>query len=104
MTSFYLIFEVFKCLINVCCRRMRRATSRSIARIRPSRTLQNGLVLSPTSRMRSDLKATKLSVEELVHWRCQHCGIDGHNTPLVRKGPDGGKVCNLENDYLFLFF
>ncbi|GES78045.1 SWI/SNF-related matrix-associated actin-dependent regulator of chromatin subfamily B member 1 isoform X3 [Rhizophagus clarus] len=77
-------------------RRMRRATSRSIARIRPTRTaLQNGLALSPTSRMRSDLKATKLSVEELVHWRCQHCGIDGHNTPLVRKGPDGGKtLCN----------
>jgi len=76
---------------------MRRATSRSIARIRPTRTaLQNGLGLSPgspTSRMRSDLKATKLSVEELVHWRCQHCGIDGHNTPLVRKGPGGGKVC-----------
>ena len=74
---------------------MRRATSRSIARIRPTRaTLQNGLALTPGSptSMRSDLKATKLSVEELVHWRCQHCGIDGHNTPLVRKGPDGGKV------------
>ncbi|CAG8495611.1 7442_t:CDS:2 [Funneliformis caledonium] len=80
-------------------RRMRRATSRSIARIRPTRTsLQNGISFSPgspTSRMRSDLKATKLSVEELVHWRCQHCGIDGHNTPLVRKGPGGGKtLCN----------
>src|SRR2546423_11553738 len=86
---------------------MRRATSRSIARIRPTRTaLQNGLALSPgspTSRMRSDLKATKLSVEELVHWRCQHCGIDGHNTPLVRKGPGGGKVCNFNCDISFSF-
>ncbi|RIB02947.1 hypothetical protein C2G38_2049666 [Gigaspora rosea] len=77
-------------------RRMRRATTRNIARSKPSRsTVTNGIDHSSiyiNQRTRND---TKLTLDELEIWRCMHCGVDGHTTPLVRKGPDGGKsLCN----------
>ncbi|RHZ81118.1 hypothetical protein Glove_123g151 [Diversispora epigaea] len=77
-------------------RRMRRATTRSnVTRIKSTRpTNLNGLGIdhSINSKMRND---SKLSPDELNIWRCLHCGIDGRTTPLVRRGPEGGKtLCN----------
>ncbi|CAG8544182.1 4033_t:CDS:10, partial [Diversispora eburnea] len=77
-------------------RRMRRATTRNnVTRIKSTRpTNLNGLGIdhSINSKMRND---SKLSPDELNIWRCLHCGVDGHTTPLVRRGPEGGKtLCN----------
>ncbi|CAG8520111.1 13777_t:CDS:2 [Acaulospora morrowiae] len=77
-------------------RRMRRATTRNVTRTKSLKpTTLNGidhLSISINQRMRND---SKLNPDELNVWRCLHCGIDGHTTPLVRRGPDGGKtLCN----------
>ncbi|KAJ1975922.1 Chromatin structure remodeling complex protein sfh1 [Dimargaris xerosporica] len=54
---------------------------------------------SPSRLSRSGSQLTQpfsqLSQEEKRQWQCTHCGIDGTQTTLVRKGPQGPKsLCN----------
>ncbi|CAG8563426.1 10965_t:CDS:2, partial [Paraglomus brasilianum] len=80
-------------------RRLRRENSRAGATarsrsLRPGTPRSSGLnpnVPSSPNPRKPEGKASRLAPEELEKWRCQHCAVDGHNTPLVRRGPNGAK-------------
>ncbi|RKP40383.1 hypothetical protein BJ085DRAFT_32902 [Dimargaris cristalligena] len=43
----------------------------------------------------SSTRSSRLSEDEVLTWRCTHCGSDGTRTTVVRKGPRGIKtLCN----------
>ncbi|ORY06275.1 SNF5-domain-containing protein [Basidiobolus meristosporus CBS 931.73] len=78
-------------------RRLRRDASRFVIN-RPTEIKMTSRTSSPMPKAKprlSEYKTSRLPVEELETWRCLHCGIEGRNTPLVRRGPDGSKtLCN----------
>ncbi|CAG8598836.1 10024_t:CDS:2 [Ambispora leptoticha] len=93
-------------------RRLRRETSRfGNSRSRQLPRNPNSSILSPNSsplRRQKNMQPVKplkqervrergqrLAPEQLEKWHCEHCRINGRDTPLVRRGPDGTKtLCN----------
>ncbi|KAK9712003.1 Chromatin structure remodeling complex protein sfh1 [Basidiobolus ranarum] len=80
-------------------RRLRRDASRFVINrpldSKPNSTSRTSSPLPKSKTRLSEYKTSRLPVEELETWQCLHCGIDGKNTPLVRRGPDGSKtLCN----------
>ncbi|KAG9296393.1 hypothetical protein G9A89_014985 [Geosiphon pyriformis] len=76
-------------------RHLRQTTPRSSSGIRsPAATPTRRNKNLKQERVRGE-RGTKLAPEQLEKWHCDHCRINGRDTPLVRRGPDGGKtLCN----------